>query len=539
MNYFYSLLLFFFFLSSCRYFEQELDLDKVRNPEKDIYKIYEDFQFESLTKFDVNDDGYLDYTIQGYDQYGDWVEAYFLHNGDKENTYTFVSSDDYYSDDDSDIVERVEDYFLDSELSSTIEELVYQDLDADGLDDAVVVAFYESEEYYSIDAYVFLGLENGYQYNGLAEVHYPMNFVGFKDFRKLVVSDQFFTIELAGENPKWERYITFKYEEDEGAFVLHKDGGKVYDSSGVLVREAVLTTADFGTIYFTDFITDDKVLFSIKQEARVSTVPEFLYALQSNMTIYVNEGVYLLNKLELLPSEAQEKFYASKEWGTFYSEDFYDYYGGEVEEPSNISLILRNLRNVNVIGLGDVQMVVTDEFVTVLSFENCDKIYMENIYFVHDVGGVCGADVVNLYQCKNMVFAESTFDGSGEIGVYANESENLRFENCYFTNCSEGGVEFYTSDAEFESCHFEDNQVWHSLVSANSSSNLYFYQTSFANNVMHEDAKEANIDSYLFKSKDESYIYLDEMCSISNVNSSLEIRNDTEYVYIEEEVIRK
>ncbi|MFT4968511.1 MAG: hypothetical protein ACI9O4_000240 [Chitinophagales bacterium] len=525
--------------TSCEYVWMEPDHNHVVNPEMAVVQIYDDFEIEAVTKEDIDYDGVMDYTIIGYDEYGDWVEAVFINNDDIWSTFTFMTGDEFRSDDGyyddyddySDVYAEVEDYFYEIEDFNHVEDVKYADLNSDGYEDAIVIAFYDSEDYQSIDVYVFTGEEEGFYYYGIAEVHYPYIYGDFGAYKDLVIKDEFFTIELSEESPYMDRSITFRYDEFEDEFLLHKDGGKVLDEEGNLIREEVLTQDDFGDVYFYDFILNYDNTFNIKQETWVSSTEEFLNALSSNRVIYLEEGIYELNDINALPYEVRNSYKTADSWEDFYVSDFFTYSCGSIDYESELSLKLTDLKNLDIIGQGDVKLVVTDEMITVLTFENCANVSVENVYMVHDVGGICGANVVDLNYCEDMEFTNCTFDGSGELGVYADACYSLYFNDCQFTNCTSGAIDFYDSDGMFDNCTFKDNEIWQALVAAYSYSSLDFYACDFKDNFKYdyEDSRETQ---YLFYADEESYIYLDDQCLIKDNEVDKRLNNE-EYVLIE------
>lgn len=524
-------------LMSCEYVWMEPIHDHVVNPELAVKFLYDGFEMESVTKEDIDYDGNMDYTIYGYDEDDNWIEAIFINNDNIWSTYSFMTGDEfwgdyeYYDDEYSEFYDSVEEYFIDMEDLSTIAETFYYDVDGDGTEDAVVIANYVSEDYESIDVYIFTKSEEGYYYYGIAEVHYPNNSGDYAAFKNVVFKDEYFTVELREDDPYWERFITFKYDDNEGEFFLHKDGGTVKDQEGNLTREEVLTEDDFGTKYFYEFYADDIELFSIKKEVMVTTTQEFLDALSNNTTIYVEPGEYRLNDIYGLSTEIQEYYKDAEDWDDFYIHDYYFLTCGSKDYESDISLTISELQNVDIIGRGDVDFVVGDEMVTVLTFEGCNKVKMEGIYMVHDVGGDCGSNVVDLNFCKDLAFTDCVFDGSGQLAIYAVDCYSLLFTECSFTNCTDGALDFVDSDGMFDNCEFSDNEIWHSLVTADGYSSLDFYECTFSNNSYYIEDHDDSDDTYLFEARNDAYIYVGDYCEFSN-NEVDVLANDFDYVIL-------
>jgi 3D (Asp-Asp-Asp) domain-containing protein len=514
-------------LNACQLFEQEIDLDKIQNPDEVIFEMYPDFQLERMYVEDLNYDEFLDYEIIGYDKFDNYIEAYFIHNGEDSDTYTYMTGDDYWNDYEgySEYYENVEEYFEGMEDVSSVEEIFYQDVNSDGIEDALVVSHYTSDDYYSIDVYIFVGSDEGFEYFGLGEMYYPSSEEEFGVFKTIAFEEEYFTIELL-ESGKWERYITFKYDAYENDFLLHQDGGKVWNEQGELEIDELLTEDDFGYKYFYEFMPDDSDVFSLRLGYWVNNTTQLLEALGSNRIIHIQQGDYVLNDLNALPAEARSNFNSTTDWSTFYSTDAYTYQGWGPGNKSEIALTLVNLRNTTFIGEGDVRFIVDNELVSVLRIENCAKLDFENIYMVHDVGGYCGANVLDMFYSDEIEFEYCVFDGSGEIGVLAEACYSAYFTNSDFTNCTNGAIDFSDSDAIFDYCNFNNNSIYSSLVGAYGYSSLDFYDCSFTNN--EANAREISEETYLFYADDDAYIYLDSYSIIENnsVDKQLNDRNN-------------
>ena len=255
------------FLSACD-LNTNLDLSKVKDPESDIYKIYEGIEIESIYKEDLYYDGNMDISISGYAYNGDWLEAYFIHNGDLANTYTHFTSDAYWDsyEDYEENYSSIEAYYAEMELNSKVEDITYEDITGDGIDDAIVITNYSLDDYQSIDLTFFIGKDDGYSYYSLAEMHHPEVYDDFSAFKAVVTKDEYFTVELGGDDPYWDRFITFRYDDELGDVLLHKDGGTIIGDDGQLVREEVLGSDDFGMVYLEAFTPNGAEFFSLKRE---------------------------------------------------------------------------------------------------------------------------------------------------------------------------------------------------------------------------------------------------------------------------------
>lgn len=528
-------LIAFTFLIACNSSSSNIiDFEEIKDPEKYLQSLNEDFTIVNVIKEDVNGDGYLDVHILGMPSIDYYEDYYFLSVSGE--TFKLVMAENYWGEEDGVEEENsyeyntIQDYFNELEIEygeSSIVEIYYQDFNSDGFEDGIVIFNYIDDEYESFDVYMFLNNRKGkFIYKTMNELYVKHPSIQNLDFSELVIKAPYFSFEFKNEPLSQKRIITFKINEDESEFLLHKAGEINYNEDGAIINEEVQDQNDFGVVYFGEF--DPNISFK-KESDTVSNSFDLLKSLGNNKTIYLNEGTYILNRASNFNESAIESLKADKD----YLGKFYDVYGSISEDEgfADVEIYFKNLNNIDFIGRGEVRLVVDDEILTILSFKNCSNVFMQNIYMVHEVGGICSGNVIDIMDSKNMEFENVTLDGSGDYAVYATNLENGFFQNCYFTNCSSGALDFYNSSVTFLTSSISENSVYEYLVYAGRNSILNFNICEFNTNTNNR-AK-----GHLFYADTDSKIILDNKCNIEN-NIVKNIRNDKSTVFIGEDVIK-
>ncbi|MCD0469055.1 hypothetical protein [Flavobacterium sp. JAS] len=136
------------------------------------------------------------------------------------------------------------------------------DLNVDGNKDEILI-FENNADFNSDDdktkiapIVVFINDGNNSYFKYENSSIYPNDFNDF--FRKLVVKDNYFTIELANESPDEftsSKYITFKYDKNNKNIVLHKYS-EVINWNNDKPTNLNYSEKDFGTVLFQNFNSD-------------------------------------------------------------------------------------------------------------------------------------------------------------------------------------------------------------------------------------------------------------------------------------------
>lgn len=143
----------------------------------------------------------------------------------------------------------------------------------------------------------------------------------------------------------------------------------------------------------------------------------------------------------------------------------YDIYKTPFAEP--YKTVMKNLRNVTIEGVGDIQVSFLTENTDcdTLSMENCRNITLKNLYMGHvpQVNYECAGAVLYMYDCDGLTIQNCTLFGSGEYGIFGGEINGLFVQDTGFIDCSENLVDlYYSSDITFENCSFineEDQSI--------------------------------------------------------------------------------
>ncbi|MCL2218203.1 MAG: copper amine oxidase N-terminal domain-containing protein [Defluviitaleaceae bacterium] len=161
------------------------------------------------------------------------------------------------------------------------------------------------------------------------------------------------------------------------------------------------------------------------QEITVSTAEEFIRAIGSNRTIYVNPGVY----------------------------DFTEWVTGPISPLSGfVGFHISGVRNLNIIGLGDVEFTIGEEWGFDLILEYADNVRIENITFPH-----------TLENLGYMVRASSniTVSNVASSRISVRHSENILFDSVSSNNSipRASPVSVEGSSAVFTNSNFSNNVI--------------------------------------------------------------------------------
>lgn len=162
-----------------------------------------------------------------------------------------------------------------------------------------------------------------------------------------------------------------------------------------------------------------------ENEVVVSSVDDFLAAIASNRTIYLESGSYDLTR--------------ATGYGKQNVSDAYTW----IEVNDGYGLSIQNVENLSIIGhhAGDVAMITEPRYANVLSFIDCSNVSICGITAGHSQGpGFCSGGVLYYESTANAKVTESVLYGCGTLGVDALDCENLQFEQCSIQDCSLGGV---------------------------------------------------------------------------------------------------
>ena len=177
-----------------------------------------------------------------------------------------------------------------------------------------------------------------------------------------------------------------------------------------------------------------------EQIVTVSTIDEFLAALNSGTAIHLKEGSYHLDEASDYGKDSDNPAY--------YWEDIGDGY----------QLVLNHLHDLIIEGSGkDVTCLLTSpRYANIISFEGCKRIFLNGFTAGHTQGGAlctggvldfsdsqeislsqmglfgCGIRGVNLYNCRNAAITDSVIYDCSLSGVDAQGCTSLSIQNSEF-----------------------------------------------------------------------------------------------------------
>jgi len=201
-----------------------------------------------------------------------------------------------------------------------------------------------------------------------------------------------------------------------------------------------------------------------QQRVSVSTVEEFVKAIQPNRTLKLAAGEYNLSSL---PTDFRTEYVQFNE--VFDGHEF----------------VISKVENLKIVGTGDLatKIVTKPRYADVLEFQDCRNIWLENFEATHSPDkGSCVGGVVAYRNCQDLVIRNTILEGSGTIGINGQQINNLFCKNTIITGCTYGILCLSnTETVTFEDCQFKDNQEF-DLVSVFNTKEIRFKDCEFSNN---------------------------------------------------------
>ena len=174
----------------------------------------------------------------------------------------------------------------------------------------------------------------------------------------------------------------------------------------------------------------------------VSTVDEFLAALDSDTTIFLEPGEYNLT--------------AASNYGGLGG----SCYSWENTYVDGYQLLIRGISNLTIEAeSADTTSIVTDpRYANVLYFYGVDNLTLRGVKVGHNEGpGVCSGGVVQLEYCRNALLESCKLFGCGTIGVNAICCEELTVNQCEIYECSSSGITLWNCEGVLAvECDFHD-----------------------------------------------------------------------------------
>ena len=156
----------------------------------------------------------------------------------------------------------------------------------------------------------------------------------------------------------------------------------------------------------------------------VSTVDELLAAIAPNTEIHLAPGTYHLTKATSYGKAEQSKYYQWNNYG----------FTGQYE------LCIQNANGLSIIG-DEAEILTVPRSSNVLVFKNCADLSLGGLTVGHtEAAQACEGGVIRLENCVRAGIDNCRLYGCGTIGIYAEESDDLKITNTDIYHCSSAGI---------------------------------------------------------------------------------------------------
>ena len=174
------------------------------------------------------------------------------------------------------------------------------------------------------------------------------------------------------------------------------------------------------------------------RQVTVSTVDEFLAAIDDNTVITLNAPLFDLS--------------TASDYGAYGNENYYwfNVYDGP-------GLVISGVENLSIVGDGAVISAIP-RYANVLGFVNCDNITLRGFTAGHtEEPGECVGGVLDFQNCNGIDIADCRLYGCGILGISASGCTKLSVEKTEIYDCSQGAIALYDTDgAAFSDCDIHD-----------------------------------------------------------------------------------
>jgi parallel beta-helix repeat protein len=374
-------------------------------------------------------------------------------------------------------------------------QIKYGDLNNNGISEDAIVLI-KDDESTDTECFVFIKNENG----GFIKEGQNFDIAIDRDSISIEFLEQGFSLNTKHNfEHEWKRSLSFRREEqgwylDKDVFIDAK--GKDY----VFVPKEAIKFADFNPeknipeelgIDFEYGGKDRNVVV-------VSSVKEFLDSIDDYTTIYLKPGKYNLSSINDYRKRTTEEGIVDN-----LIQSFDDTSYENRDRNSNSQLLIDQVSSLSIIGLGKVAVTTDQDHASVIEFQNCNNILLQNIESYHNAEEyTCSAPVISFNESKNSKVGNCVLNGSGETGIALYSSKNIVVEHTTMTNCSSEGIYLKDSDnCYFYNCKVVENNTKSdgNIIDSQSSSNIVFKNCVFANNNLKQGAVlETRNDTLVF-----------------------------------------
>lgn len=192
--------------------------------------------------------------------------------------------------------------------------------------------------------------------------------------------------------------------------------------------------------------------YSGTKEVHVKTADEFLAAIASNTTVYID-----VPQINLM--DASDYGEGTKEDDFYYDTPLYIEFKSKPYQWRRVfdgcSLLIGGVKNFHIVG-GEI--VTEPRYAQVLSFYYCSELSFENLYLGHTKEeGSCTGGVLYLFNCEDVVLENCDLYGCGILGITAYGTKNMSVQRTLIHDCSYGAADFYDcSGINFFSCNVQN-----------------------------------------------------------------------------------
>lgn len=171
----------------------------------------------------------------------------------------------------------------------------------------------------------------------------------------------------------------------------------------------------------------------------VSTVDEFLAAIGSDTTIYLDAELFRLDE--------------ASDYGAYGSECYY-----WTEEYDGPQLVISGVKNLRIIGGTErCEIQAVPRYANVLSFYNCEDIVLSGFTAGHIEAGYCSGGVLYFDSCMNVKIDECHLYGCGIIGLWTYGCAGFIVTDTEIYDCSSNAVSMFNTDnVQFDACYIHD-----------------------------------------------------------------------------------
>lgn len=214
-----------------------------------------------------------------------------------------------------------------------------------------------------------------------------------------------------------------------------------------------------------------------------------------------------------------------------------DYYVITEDTVGKSHITIKNISDLKISGesFKDSYIVSATEYQSVLSFEECSNISIQNILFAHgpNKGTMCTGAALAFSQCESILIDSCYLFGSGSYGILTAKypeqkfgAKKLTITNSIISSCTYGIMDIAdASDVAFNNCSFIDNKGG---VYISDSEKILFLNCNFSFNYNMPEVsstKDGKFLSYLINIRNSEKINFAD-CTITN-NTFGFLANDT------------